>query len=266
MSHQGPDAGGVFNVSRPFQAARKGRVPGLAAAAAAGTAATLGFLAWAARGRSSAVFAPSIHRLSRNVKAVALTFDDGPSPSTPRVLELLAKFGIPATFFVCGANVRRLGSILRETAAAGHEIGNHTDTHTGLWLRSRTFIGEEVRWAQASIADAIGVEPTLFRAPYGVRWFGLRDVQNELGLLGVTWTTIGRDWKLSADGIASRLWCGRQNGAIYCLHDGRELATDPDIGNTVDALRKVIPMLLDEGYRFRTVSGPADDCHEKLRA
>ena len=75
------------------------------------------FLAWAVRGRSAAVFGPSVWRGPRDRRALALTFDDGPSESTPEILEILARHGVPATFFQCGANVERLPEIARAVGA-----------------------------------------------------------------------------------------------------------------------------------------------------
>src|SRR5215471_16707317 len=98
------------------------------AVSVAGAAAVAG-AAWAVRGRSSAVFAPSIWRGPRDRRAIALTFDDGPSESTPALLELLARQNVPATFFQCGANIERLPHIARAVSDAGHEIGNHTGSH-----------------------------------------------------------------------------------------------------------------------------------------
>src|SRR5437868_1772723 len=92
-------------------------------------AAAATFMAWAVRGRSSAVFAPSVWRGPGTRRAIALTFDDGPSESTPAILEILAQYKAPATFFLCGANVDRLPAIAREIAAAGNEIGNHSYLH-----------------------------------------------------------------------------------------------------------------------------------------
>src|SRR5437867_985502 len=96
-------------------------------------------LAYAVRGRSSTLLAPSAYRGSRRRRAIALTFDDGPSEATNRLLDILNRHGVPATFFVCGMNVKRLPGVLRTTALAGHEIGNHTYSHPALYLRSQGF-------------------------------------------------------------------------------------------------------------------------------
>jgi len=211
-------------------------------------------MAWAVRGRSSAVFGPSRWRGPRDTAAIALTFDDGPSEGTPRILELLAQYRVPATFFQCGRNVERLPEIARAVTAGGHEIGNHSHTHPLFCFKSSAFIEADLARAQDAIAARAGVTPAWFRAPFGVRWFGLRQAQRRLRLRGVMWTIIGYDWKRKADQVAGALASRVSPGAILCLHDGRELRPAPDIGVTVECVRRLLPMLLERGYRFETVS------------
>ena len=211
-------------------------------------------MAWAVRGRSSTVFGPSVWHGNRERKEIALTFDDGPSPATAVLLDVLAKQNVRATFFQCGMHVRRYPQIVKTMVAAGHELGNHTDTHPQLWLKSSEFIYEELRRTQEAIGEVAGVTPKLFRATYGVRWFGLAQAQKRLGLVNVMWTTIALDWKSSPLDVTSRLLRGARNGAIFCLHDARERDPDPDIRVSVDSVKRVVPVLLDRGYQFRTVS------------
>ena len=78
--------------------------------------------------------------------------------------------------------------------------------------------------------------------------------QRRLNLTGVMWTVIGYDWSRKADEVVRRIASRVSNGAIVCLHDGRELRAKPDIGVTVEAVRRLVPMLLERGYRFETVS------------
>jgi peptidoglycan/xylan/chitin deacetylase (PgdA/CDA1 family) len=217
-------------------------------------AASAAFLAWAVRGRSSSVFGKSYWRGPRSRPAIALTFDDGPSEGTPELLEILARYRVPATFFQCGANVDRLPSIAREVLDAGHEIGNHTHTHPLLCFRSTAFMEEELRRAQDAIARHTGAAPVWFRAPFGARWFGLGGAQRRVGLQAVMWSAIGYDWNSKADVVVQRMSERAGNGAILCLHDGRELRAKPDIGATVESVRRLVPMLLDRGYQFETVS------------
>jgi peptidoglycan/xylan/chitin deacetylase (PgdA/CDA1 family) len=221
---------------------------------AAAIGASAGVLAYAVRAPRSSLLAPSVYRGSAARPAIALTFDDGPSESTPALLELLARHGAPATFFQCGANVRRLPEIAREVAAAGHEIGNHTDTHSKLYLKSSGFIYRELAAAEETIVQVTGTRPRFFRAPYGARWFGLRDAQRRLGLMGVMWTTIALDWEWPAARVARRLLNGAGNGAIFCLHDGRRLETRPDIRVTLEAVREVLPKLIESGFHFERVT------------
>jgi peptidoglycan/xylan/chitin deacetylase (PgdA/CDA1 family) len=150
--------------------------------------------------------------------------------------------------------VERLPEVARAVLAAGHEIGNHSWSHARLYLRPRSFIEDEIGRAQEVIAEATGVLPRLYRAPYGVRWFGLRPVLRRYGLLGVMWTAIASDWRLGAAGIARRLLGAASNGAIFCLHDGRVLAAKPDIRSTLGALRSMLPELHARGFEFTTVS------------
>jgi len=211
-------------------------------------------MAWAVRGRASSVFGPSVWRGPREHRVLALTFDDGPSESTPAILDSLARHNVPATFFECGANVERLPSIARAVRQAGHEIGNHSHTHPLFCFRSADFIETDLARAQQAIECHTGARPVWFRAPFGVRWFGMRRAQARLQLKGVMWTVIGYDWKRKADAIVERMTTGISGGAILCLHDGRELSVRPDIGETVKAVAQLVPRLLDEGYQFETLS------------
>jgi peptidoglycan/xylan/chitin deacetylase (PgdA/CDA1 family) len=200
------------------------------------------------------VFGPSVWRGPGDRRAIALTFDDGPSEGTPAILEILARHGVSATFFQCGANVERLPGTARAVVQAGHEVGNHSYGHPLFCFRSSRFIEEDLRRAQQAIADTTGVTPAWFRAPFGARWFGMARAQRRLGLTGVMWSVIGYDWKLRAEAVAERLTKGASNGSILCLHDGRGLRVGPDIGATLEAVRRLVPVLLERGYRFETVS------------
>jgi len=209
---------------------------------------------WAVRGRSSTLLAPSVWRGPGDRKAVALTFDDGPCASTPHLLDLLAQLGVRATFFQIGRNAVAWPAVARQVSAAGHEIGNHTMDHPRLWLRSPGFIERQVAEAQRVLTEIHGSPPRLFRAPYGVRWPGLGSAQRRSNVLGVMWSTIGRDWSSRPDAVARRLTARVFPGAILCLHDGRELATRPDISDTIDAVRRAVPEMQAMGYQFETVS------------
>lgn len=225
-------------------------------------AAMVARIAYGTAARSSQVFGPSIYRGDGKRRSVALTFDDGPSESSLQLIDYLDSEGIPATFFQCGMNVERHPDIARTIHEAGHEIGNHTYSHPRLcprlgWpiqYRSPAFIEQEFSKTQHSIEWATGVRPKLMRAPYGFRWYGVAAAQKKLGLLGVMWTVIGRDWEWPAYAIADLVLRRTTPGGIICLHDGRDVQQKPDISQTLAALRRIIPELKDSGYTFETVS------------
>jgi peptidoglycan/xylan/chitin deacetylase (PgdA/CDA1 family) len=221
--------------------------------AGGGLSAGAGFLAWAVRGRSASVFGRSVWRGNASHRSIALTFDDGPSEGTPAILKILAQYHVSATFFQVGANVDRLPEVARAVAAAGHAIGNHSYSHPLFCFRSPAFIEADLRRAQQAIRAHTGAQPAWFRAPYGVRWFGVGRAQRNLSLTGVMWSAIGRDWTLQSTSVYQRLATRTVNGAILCLHDGRELKVQPDISVTVEAVRRLVPTLLEQGYEFETV-------------
>jgi peptidoglycan-N-acetylglucosamine deacetylase len=122
----------------------------------------------------------------------------------------------------------------------------------------RRAIDQELRQAQQTILEHTGVVPVWFRAPYGVRWFGLGAALKRHHLTGVMWTSIGYDWNRTgagraAESLAARAASKVSPGAILCFHDGRELRVRPDIGITLETVRLLIPMLLEQGYEFESL-------------
>jgi len=231
-------------------------------AAAATATAVVGAAAYSIAGRSSQVFGPSVYRGAGRRRSLSLTFDDGPSEGSLPLIDYLAQQNIKATFFECGLNVRRHPQVSRTIRDAGHEIGNHTYSHPCLcprlaWnlnLHSPSFVDDEFSKAQRIIQDETSVTPTLLRAPYGLRWYGIGAVQRRLKLLGVMWTVIGHDWEWSADRIVDVVLRKATPGGIICLHDGRGVRPRPEISETLAAVRQVVPLLKDRGYAFETVT------------
>src|SRR6185436_16202745 len=131
--------------------------------------------------------------------------------------------------------------IARAVHAAGHEIGNHSHSHPYLCFKGATFIHAELAAAQDAIRQTTGVTPRWFRAPFGVRWFGVRAAQKKLGLTGVMWDVIPGDWKRSGERVTRKIMRRAGKGSIVCLHDGRRLQAAPDISATLEAVAAVIP-------------------------
>ena len=208
--------------------------------------------------RGSQFFGPSIWHGPRNRKQIALTIDDGPSEQTPEFLALLDTLGVRATFFQCGKNIDRLPRIAAQVRDAGHEIGNHTYSHPRLIFCTPARIREEIRDTQAAIRRATGIQARLFRAPYGIRSFGLREALREHGLTGVLWTVMGHDWDWEDIEIAHYVVWHVSNGAIICLHDGDRTSPQVDRNNTILALRQIIPKLYESGYTFVTAGEMLD--------
>jgi peptidoglycan/xylan/chitin deacetylase (PgdA/CDA1 family) len=216
----------------------------------AGVAATA---AYGVAGRKSQLFASSVYRGPGLRKSIALTFDDGPSESTPHLLEYLHSRGVEATFFQCGMNIKRLPAISRDVAAAEHQLGNHSWSHPKLYLKTPSFINREFTRTQDLLFAETGVNVNIFRPPYGFRWFGLRAVQRKLGLQGVLWTVIGHDWEWPAERIVSLVLGDCSPGGIICLHDGRDVQVKPDVSQMMAAVKQIVPVLQDQGYCFETV-------------
>jgi peptidoglycan-N-acetylglucosamine deacetylase len=108
--------------------------------------------------------------LARLSRQIALTYDDGPNdPYTPRLLEVLARHSVHATFFLIGRYVQQSPEIVREIVQAGHVVGNHTFTHPLLTFKSETEIKQQLSECRAALQDAIGEPSNLFRPPFGGR-------------------------------------------------------------------------------------------------
>jgi peptidoglycan/xylan/chitin deacetylase (PgdA/CDA1 family) len=159
---------------------------------------------------------------------IALTYDDGPNDIvTERLLEVLARHNVRASFFFIGNYVRQRPQIVRAVASAGHLIGNHTMSHPWLAWQSATRIREELAGCNALLEDTLGVPVRYFRAPHGARRPAVLSIARSLGLTPIQWNIIARDWQpVGAEEIASRMVRGitrnrQQNRASnIVLHDG----------------------------------------------
>jgi peptidoglycan/xylan/chitin deacetylase (PgdA/CDA1 family) len=188
---------------------------------------------------------------SRDRRRIALTFDDGPDPQrTPLLLEALAELGVPATFFLLGSKVDANPELAAQIARAGHEIGNHTYSHPYLPLTRSHKLADELARADAAIARATGVVPTLMRPPYGGRSpRNVRTVQRA-GKRVVLWDVNSFDWKgKAADEVAQRVLARTRPGSIVLMHDARDGGE-----TTVAAVRMLVPELRARGYDLTTVS------------
>jgi peptidoglycan/xylan/chitin deacetylase (PgdA/CDA1 family) len=173
-----------------------------------------------------AMFAPVLRRGSFSRPEVALTFDDGPDPtSTRKILATLARFDAHATFFVLGAKARLTPEVLAEIAAAGHDIGIHGDTHDRwLSLRQPHVIAASLEAALTAVETTTRTRPRLFRPPIGHVSPRTAAAAQGLGLTLVGWSVRSRDGlaATTAEQAAHRVLAGLRPGAIVLLHDAAE--------------------------------------------
>jgi len=182
----------------------------------------------------------------------ALTFDDGPhAQGTPAALEALAERGARATFFLVGEQVLRNPSISREIVAAGHEIGLHCHRHRNLLRLAPWQVREDLARAQTAIEDATGVQPALYRPPYGILNATALRLARRAGRRTLLWTHWGRDWEARAtpESIATRLTRGAGEGSVLLLHDADDYGASGSWRRTALALPRVLDTLAERGLQ-----------------
>jgi peptidoglycan-N-acetylglucosamine deacetylase len=220
--------------------------------------AAAGTIAFGCSVPSSQMLGPSLVRGRVGKRRVALTFDDGPAdPYTNEILDVLRQADARATFFVCGKNVERLPDVSRRICAEGHALGNHTFSHPFLYFKSKEFIAAEIDRTQTAIERFTGVQPRLFRPPYGARWFGLFAELRERGMQCIQWSNPSFDWleRATPEKIARHVLHPLQDGDVILMHDGREprLPEEVDASVTVRALSAIIEGVEKAGFEFVTI-------------
>ncbi len=182
-------------------------------------------------------------------KAIALTIDDGPDPVyTPQVLQVLQRYQVTATFSMIGLHVAAYPELARAVAEAGHRICNHTWTHSDLVGMRVPRVHDELTRASHAIHAATGVQPGLFRAPYGAWSPAVVRQCERMRMIPLDWSVDPRDWaRPGVRRIVRNIMKNTQPGSIILEHDGGGNRSE-----TVEALRIVLPRLLDEGYHFQT--------------
>jgi peptidoglycan/xylan/chitin deacetylase (PgdA/CDA1 family) len=193
--------------------------------------------------------------LPRGSRQVALTYDDGPNdPHTLRLLDILAKHSVHATFFLIGRYVQQRPEIAREIARAGHTIGNHTFTHPLLTFKSESEIARELAECRAVLQDAIGDHSNLFRPPFGGRRPAVLRIARELGLQPVMWNLTGYDWSAPpASAIERKVSNHIRGGDVILLHDGGHKQLGADRSQTVIATDHILARYKSEGFEFVTI-------------
>lgn len=193
--------------------------------------------------------------LKPGTKQIALTYDDGPNdPHTLRLLEVLAKHNVKATFFLLGRFTKQRPDIARELTRAGHVVGNHTFSHPNLIFASALQTKLQLLDCQQALSDAVGEHSPLFRPPFGGRRPSTLRTVRALGLEPVMWNVTGGDWKgMPAEYVERRVRQRVRGGDVILLHDGGHAAFGADRSQTVIATDRLIAWYKSEGYEFVTV-------------
>ena len=200
-------------------------------------------------------YGPTFIGLARGTRQLALTYDDGPNdPHTFRLLEVLAKHDVRATFFLIGRYARQRPDIARELITAGHRVGNHTFTHPLLTFKSAAETRKELSQCRAALQEAIGEHSNLFRPPFGGRRPETLRVARELGFEPVMWNVSGYDWNAPPAAVIETKLAGQiRGGDVILLHDGGNRQMGADRSQTVLATDRLITRYKSEGYEFALV-------------
>jgi peptidoglycan-N-acetylglucosamine deacetylase len=189
-------------------------------------------------------------------KAVALTFDDGPSPVyTPQIIALLKQYGARGTFFVIGHKVELTPWLIHAELKSGNEVGNHSFSHPRMPLENQMSRERELERTSVDL-DLAGCPQAsrLFRPPYSAWDDRLKSYMAHTGRHMVMWSLDSGDWQgLAAPAIAQNVLGRVKNGAIIIFHDSDEYAK-ADRHPTVEALKIILPVLQARGFRMVTVS------------
>ena len=183
----------------------------------------------------------------RSGRYIALTFDDGPHPNyTPRILEILRRYDVKATFFVVGMMAERYPKLVKAELGGGHDVGNHTYHHVNLNMTPPAYVATEIKACGEVLAAIGGKPPHLFRPPGGDYNDHVAEVSDALGYQMILWTDDPGDYASPGeDIIEQRILDAATPGGIILIHDG--------IQQTVDMLPRLIKELRRQGYEFITI-------------
>ena len=193
----------------------------------------------------------TVYSHNNDSKRIALTFDDGPHYKyTAEILDILAEYNVKATFFVVGMLAERYPELILRELAEGHEVGNHTWSHPKLSKISESELSRELLNTERVLNEIADYRPKLFRPPEGNTSKTVESVARKNDYSIVIWSVDTLDWAHTpTDKIVETVLDKTCAGSIILCHDFIGSSSP-----TPEALRRFIPALLDEGYKFVTVS------------
>ena len=186
-----------------------------------------------------------IYCVETEKKQIAISFDAAwGNDDTETLINILAEYKVPATFFVVGAWVDKYPESVKQLSDAGHQIHNHSNTHPHMPQLSMEQMKNELESCNKKIADVTGVTPTLFRCPYGDYDNNTLTATESMNMACVQWSVDSLDWKSGAtpDSIAKRVISKVKNGSIVLFHN--------DADHTPAALPTILKTLQEQGYEF----------------
>jgi peptidoglycan/xylan/chitin deacetylase (PgdA/CDA1 family) len=193
-----------------------------------------------------------IKRADTEVKVVALTYDDGPSPYTNQLLDILDRYQVKATFFEIGRNIEKHPEIVPMIVARGHELANHSYSHTDMMFKPREFLLSEIEKTDKLLQE-LGVkqDSISFRPPFGRRFVVLSYLLSQMHKKLIMWDVNSLDYEktLTAEDIANRVIDNVRSGSIVLMHD-----SGGDRSKTLAATQAIVKTLQSKGYAFKTVS------------
>jgi peptidoglycan-N-acetylglucosamine deacetylase len=227
------------------------RIPAAPIAGLLAGAGLVGYMLPALAGAWPALRGPlGVEDRTASGRGFALTFDDGPhGEGTPAVLDVLARRGVTATFFLVGEQVLRDRALAREVADAGHGIALHCHRHRNLLRLTPGQVREDILRAQDAIEGSTGVSPALYRPPYGMLNAAALRLARGRGWRTLLWSHWGRDWEVraSAESIAARVTDGAGEGSVLLLHDADDYSAAGSWRRTAAALPRVLDTLAAGG-------------------
>ena len=205
------------------------------------------------KSRTFQFFGTIVPRVETAEKLVALTFDDGPTPQfTAEILNVLNEQGVKATFFLIGGELEKNMEEGRKIVAAGHEIGNHSYSHTWMIFVAPSFVKDEIEKTDALLRAAGYEKQAHFRPPYGKKLFALPFYLSQNNRRTITWDVEPESFPeiaKSSEAITQHVLDNTKNGSIILLH----VMYDPQ-KKSPRAVKPIIEGLKQKGFRFVTVS------------
>ena len=202
--------------------------------------------------RSFQFYGNLVSQIQTDQKVVALTFDDGPTENTATILAVLAELDVKATFYVTGREIEKFPEEARMLVEAGHELGNHSYSHTRMAFKSPSFIQEEIDSTNLLIRESGYTGPIHFRPPYGKKLIFLPRYLKSLDMKTIMWDIEPEtypDIAVSAGAITAHVVENVQPGSIILLHVMYDSRTE-----SVKAVTDIVTQLRQQGYEFKTVN------------